>query len=792
MAVILVLAGWGSYELTGAVKARALHNRLLDADTALVPAIVAEMGPYRHWLNPLLFKSYDEAKAAADPRRLLHLSLALLPVDSGQTQYIVERLLDASPPEVSILRDALAPHKENLLPRLWDAAENSPHDQERQRLRAAAALATYDPSSPRWARVKEQVAGDLVAVNPLFLGKWVEAFRPVKAILLGPLAEIFRDYSPRRSAERALATNLLADYAADQPALLADLLLDASDRQFCILFPRLDKHREAAVALLEGELARKPPPPVFKTTGTLDKNDMLVKIFDVPEASSLPAKRFGVPLKKGKTYTITMDSTELDACLVLQSEAGKQLAFDIDSAGDLNARVDFTAARDENYQLYAASFKGLGTFTLLVFETDAGEKLIRRQANAAVALRAHGPRRRGLAAAEAQRRSRLRSYLIHQLGPMDVAVGVIFSRLLAEADVTSHRALLLSLGEFSPKDLAGTGLDPLRAKLSKTYRETDDPGLHAAAEWLLRHLNQEAWLAEQNRHWARTRFRAAAPTPAKGASPTWYVAAEGHTMVVIPHQSKPFLMGSPPTETGRNDERQHLKLIDRSFAIASKHVTMAQFLRFRKSDNHVLLKRYAPTEDCPVNGTTWYEAASYCNWLSKQEGIDPKQWCYETDASGDVIKMKANYLSLTGYRLPTEAEMEFACRAGTATSRYYGDTPVLLSKYGWYVQNANERTWPVGSLKPNDLGLFDMHGNVWCWCQEVKRDYPKPTTAGEVFKDREDVLTIDDKEARVLRGGSFSARTSEMRSAHRYADMPNYRLDLVGIRPARTMPAPRR
>jgi serine/threonine protein kinase/formylglycine-generating enzyme required for sulfatase activity len=783
VALILILAGWGTYELAGGIKARALQNRLLDADIAVVPDLVHEMAPYRRWLDSLLVESIQAAKTAGDSRQHLHLSLALLPVDSGQRDFLAERLVEASPSELPVLRDALAPHKEALLSKLWDVAENPPRHAEGQRLRAAAALAGYDPDSPRWTNVREQVAADLVAINPVFLGTWIEAFRPVKPRLIGPLAEIFRDNGPKRSAERVLATILLADYAADQPQLLTDLLMDANERQFRILFPKLNRNKELILGLLENELDKKPPPFVFETHGTINRNDANVKIFDVPEATSpLPAKRFSVALKKRHSYTISMASSELDACLVLQDAAGKQLAFDIDSAGDLNARVDFTAANDESYQIYAASFKGLGSFSLAVFESEADERLIRRQSNAAVALLKLEQAARVWPLLRSGPDPRLRSYLIHHFGPMEVGAGVLVHHASKETDVTIRRALLLSLGEFSAKDFSATEFDALREKLRATCSTAGDPGLHAAAEWLLRHWNDEAWLKEQTHLWAKERKSSRA-----GRSPWWYVTDEGHTMVVIPPVPS-FLMGSPAAETGRINEQQHLKKISRTFAIASKHVTMGQFLRFRNDDEHLLLKRYAPTEDCPVNGTTWYEAAAYCNWLSRKEGIDESQWCYESDEAGNVIGLKQKYLSLTGYRLPTEAEMEYACRAGTSTSRYYGDSTELLGKYGWYVQNSNERTWPTGSLKPNDLGLFDMHGNVWSWCQEVQRRYPK-TNDGNAMEDVEDVLTIDEKDFRAVRGGSFTSRPSEMRSAHRYAVTPGNRLDLVGIRPARTMPA---
>src|SRR5262249_55789667 len=149
---------------------------------------------------------------------------------------------------------------------------------------------------------------------------------------------------------------------------------------------------------------------------------------------------------------------------------------------------------------------------------------------------------------------------------------------------------------------------------------------------------------------------------------------------------------------------------------------------------------------CPIGGVTWYEAAAYCNWLSKQENLPEDQWCYEANPQGKVVRLKERYLSLTGYRLPTEAEWEVACRAGTVTSRHYGQSEELLRYYGWYLQNSGDRTWPVGSKKPNDWGLFEMHGNVWNWCQE-KAPQGKE---GEPYDDREGVLSINSEESRVL------------------------------------------
>ena len=149
------------------------------------------------------------------------------------------------------------------------------------------------------------------------------------------------------------------------------------------------------------------------------------------------------------------------------------------------------------------------------------------------------------------------------------------------------------------------------------------------------------------------------------------------------------------------------------------------------------------------------------------------------------MRLAPNYLERTGYRLPTEAEWEYACRAGAATSRSYGESVELLEKYGWYSDNSQARGWPVGSLKPNDLGIFDMHGNVFNWCQERYKDYAVGKK-GDGMEDREDVLNVTDEETRVLRGGSFLGLSELCRCAHRDTYPPAYTLVDAGFRPARS------
>src|SRR5882762_8004362 len=105
------------------------------------------------------------------------------------------------------------------------------------------------------------------------------------------------------------------------------------------------------------------------------------------------------------------------------------------------------------------------------------------------------------------------------------------------------------------------------------------------------------------------------------------------------------------------------------------------------------------------------------------------------------MRFRPNFLSLTGYRLPTEAEWEYACRAGAVTSRFYGGAEEMLDRYAWYFGNFRDRAWPVGRLKPNDYGLFDVYGNVIEWCQEQALPY-RSEAADAASEDKEDVSPV--------------------------------------------------
>jgi formylglycine-generating enzyme required for sulfatase activity len=341
------------------------------------------------------------------------------------------------------------------------------------------------------------------------------------------------------------------------------------------------------------------------------------------------------------------------------------------------------------------------------------------------------------------------------------------------------------------------------------YREHRDPGLHGVINWLLRQkwgmAKELAAIDAELTKEARAKVAVKAlpgavpvssiplpvgpllPAPRVAAEKDWYVNGEGQTFAVVRGPVE-FTIGSPASEPDRNDNDPpaHRKRIGRSFAISTKEVTVAEFRRFLP--NHSWPKRYSPGEDTPAVSMTWYEAAEYCNWLSAREGIPEDQWCYESNKEGkfdEGMRMKVGHLKLTGYRLPTDVEWEYACRSGTGTSRYHGRGEELLPRYGWFQKNADERTWPVGTLRPNELGLFDMLGNV-AECVEDPT-FPYVVTQKEDIENVNSAI-IDERTSRFLRGYSFNFHPVFLRSASRGPNRPGNRNSTYGFRPARTLP----
>jgi formylglycine-generating enzyme required for sulfatase activity len=394
---------------------------------------------------------------------------------------------------------------------------------------------------------------------------------------------------------------------------------------------------------------------------------------------------------------------------------------------------------------------------------EARLALARRQTNAAVALAAWGRWEKVWPLLRHTPDPTRRSYLIDRLGPGGAAARAVMDRLSPERepDVSVRRALLLALGEFDEGRLSQAEREVLLPRLLALYRDDADGGIHGAVGWLLRHWGQQGKVEAIDRGLATGKVE---------GDRQWYVNGQRQTLVLV-----------PPRKFERAEGDKWLKVrVERRFALAAREVTVAEFLRFRK--DHKYSETRSPTKDCPMIWVSWYDAAAYCNWLSEKEGIAPEQWCYAPNDKGGYaggMTVKANALGLSGYRLPAEAEWELACRAGSVTGWSMGEAEDLLGKYAWYVANSPGRSRPAGSLKPNDLGLFDLHGNAWEWCQNRYGDF-------EGVKDSQNEDKVDDNSSRSFCGGAFDVNPGYVRSAAQSQSAPALRGSNYGFRPART------
>jgi serine/threonine protein kinase/formylglycine-generating enzyme required for sulfatase activity len=427
----------------------------------------------------------------------------------------------------------------------------------------------------------------------------------------------------------------------------------------------------------------------------------------------------------------------------------------------------------------------------VVTESDRVE-LARRQASAGAALTRLGQVKALWPLLRHSDDPTRRSYLVRDLAGRGLEARQLAARLMVEQDVSAKRALILALGEYGPEQLTPEVRGPLTETLLKWYGDDYDPGIHGAIDWLLRHGKE----GKERRafDWEQAAQLKSIDEKLQRRDPDgerrWYVNRQGQTMVVIPGPVE-FRMGSPASE-GRVDEYEtpHLRRISRRYAIASKPVTVEEFQRFLKERPDVrreFRKDYSPDNDGPIIAVTWFMAAQYCNWLSAKEKLPRSEWCYPEHAEIKAgMKPYPDHLKRKGYRLPTEAEWEHAARAGALSSRYYGSPEELLPRYAWYLHNARDRAWPVGQKRPNDLGLFDMHGNVWNWCQESTWAYAPDGT--KAIEDIEDIRDISSELFRSFRGGSFVNPPRDVRSAFRSDNRPDNRGGSVGFRPARTLP----
>jgi formylglycine-generating enzyme required for sulfatase activity len=239
-------------------------------------------------------------------------------------------------------------------------------------------------------------------------------------------------------------------------------------------------------------------------------------------------------------------------------------------------------------------------------------------------------------------------------------------------------------------------------------------------------------------------------------------------LVLIPKGK--FMMGSSPYEKGwEDDERRHEVIISRDYHLGMHEVTQAQYTKIMGknpsyfqgdavAERHPETNRVVKEVDSanhPVEQVSWSDAVEFCQRLSALP---------EEKNAGRI------------YRLPTEAEWEYACRAGSQTAYSFGNDEESLVNFGWYKSNSNSMTHAVGLKKANAWGLYDMHGNVWEWCADWYGKFPKGSAT--------DPRGLEEGSFRVDRGGSWGFRAVVCRSAFRFMFVPSDRISDLGFRVA--------
>lgn len=739
LVAVLMLLAISARELFSRGRARTLVDQLVTAGDDGVLQTSAQLRAYLPWARAQLSDLTNSAgENDTDRKKSLHARIALVTEDPSQVPALLDSLLTESVSYFGPIRDALYDVRADIAETLWNVVHDDREDANR-RLRAAIALARYQPDSKLWQPSDyEFLASHILLENPKDQPGWLKYLGPHGQECLPYWQRAFSD--PESSETTKLgATNAIVEFAGDDPVRIAELLAVADPRQYKILFPLLNADRSMAPKTRLRDLAAELPQD---------------------QMSSVDRVAFG-RRRAGAGITL-LKLGEWDS-------AGR--AFEM--SDDPEAITQFIhGCRDRDVG-------GQDLLELLRFTTQY-----------------HADRR-------------------------------------LQANV--RRAVLMALGDFALEELPASDRESLLRELADWYAQDPSAAVHSAAGWLLRQWNQLDVVRRidqtpipysADREWFTLALQVTprVKRPPTTESPETSDEAKGGeepavaetssasndaasqdvaaydaalddatdaeqtffmTFVVIP--AGDYWIGSVDGEPVRqNEEIRHRVSIKSPFAMLDREVTFEELIAFNPLFE-TFMQQYSAQPAEAAFAPMWYEAVEYCRWLSQQAGLEESQQSYATVEEMDALhairepspeaawapRNWAIRLNRSGFRLPTEAEWELACRAGVRTTYAFGSDSNLLPHYAWTSQNCKQ-VQPPKMRRPGLNGLFDMHGNLWEWCH----DWHSPYAADGAV----DPLGPEAGTIRINRGGSWDHDAANCRASIRFGAPPTNRNLILGFR----------